>query len=85
MSKKEKEYRRLPGKGLKRGSLISFTRIRATLYAGKDHLLSVYNSVYEEEYRRYYYKDIQALVIRKTPRRDIWALIFFFPALFFFY
>lgn len=85
MVKKEKEYRRLPGKGLKKGSLISLHRIRASLYAGKDHLLCVYNSVYEEEYRRYYYKDIQAFVLRKTPRRDIWALVFFLPALFSFY
>jgi hypothetical protein len=85
MVKKEKEYRRLPGKGFKKGSLISLHRIRASLYAGKDHLLCVYNSVYEEEYRRYYYKDIQAFVLRKTPRRDIWALVFFLPALYFLY
>lgn len=83
MAKKEKEYRRLPGRGLKKGAFLMLHRTRATLYAGKDHILAIYNSIYEEEYHRFYYKDIQAFIVRKTPWRDIWTALFLLPILFF--
>jgi hypothetical protein len=48
----KKEYHRLPGRGRKRGGfLLTVARIRARLWAGKDHLLLVYNSGYTEDYR----------------------------------
>lgn len=55
--KKTKLYKRLPGK--KRGPFKT-----QTLWQGKDHILLVESIEYKEKYRRFYYKDIQALIIR---------------------
>jgi len=54
-------YKRLPGKkkGLYR---------RVTLWQGKDHLLSVDSNIYQERYQRYYFKEIQGIIIRKTAK-----------------
>lgn len=82
MAGKTKEYIKLPGRGFKRGSIISAVGIRARLWRGKDHILSVLNFGYFEEYRRFYYKDIQAFTIRKTARGAIWNLVFIFIAFF---
>lgn len=62
----EKEYKKIPGRGFKRGTWVSVIGIRARLWRGKDHILSVINQGYSEEYKRFYYKDIQAFTIRKT-------------------
>jgi hypothetical protein len=49
-------YRRLPG--------IALSPIRRrTLYQGPDHILAVRTTLYFQEYRRFYYRDIQAIVI----------------------
>ncbi|HYT61310.1 MAG TPA: hypothetical protein VEL06_14135 [Haliangiales bacterium] len=71
MAKKEKEYRRLPGKGLRRqGNWIAVTRTNSTLWLGKDHLLCVDSlGGYSEDYKRFYYRDIQAIITRET---DSW-------------
>jgi hypothetical protein len=37
-----------------------------TLWLGEDHLLSVESNGYSEEYKRYYFKEIQAIVSRRT-------------------
>jgi hypothetical protein len=57
-------YQRLPGKktGLYR---------RARLWMGGDHLLAVDSNAYQERYQRYYFKDIQGIVILKTKRGRI--------------
>ncbi len=67
------EYRRLPGAGRK-ASLLA--RMYCRLYVGNDHLLSVESSGWIEKYRRYYFADIQALVISKTNRALIWNFVF---------
>ncbi len=54
----DKKYRRLPGRVII-GS-------RASLWLGADHLLSVKNPGFSEEYMRFYYQDIQAIVTNKT-------------------
>jgi hypothetical protein len=69
MITKKKEYSRLPGRGLK-------LRTRAGLYIGKDHLLCLYNTGYAEDYKRFYYKDIQAIVTCKTERGKVWNIMF---------
>ncbi len=79
MARREREYRRLPGRGRKRGSFFAITATRAALWAGKDHLLSVYTTGYTEEYKRFYYRDIQAIITRKTWRG---AVVNIFLALF---
>ncbi|MFC1823360.1 hypothetical protein ACFL9T_11680 [Thermodesulfobacteriota bacterium] len=59
MARKQNPYRRLRGIG--RG-VFGYNR----LYLGTDHLLAVYSIYYSEDYKRFYYRDIQALVTRKT-------------------
>ncbi len=78
MARQEREYRRLPGRGRKRGGFFALTPTRASLWAGREHLLYVFSTGYTEEYKRFYYRDIQAIVMRKTGRGSAWN---FFSAL----
>ena len=84
MARKSKEYRKLPG--YKKGFLLG----QHTLWEGPDHLLQMLSRVGVEEYKRFYYGDIQAIVTRKTIRGTIQnivltclVLIFALPALYF--
>jgi hypothetical protein len=54
-------YRGLPGR--RRGFIRS-----ASLWTGADHLLSVKSSRFQEQYKRFYFRDIQAIVITRVPR-----------------
>ena len=54
-------YVKVPG--ARRGVLNS-----ASLWMGEDHCLLVRNSRFSEVYKRFYYKDIQAILIRRGPR-----------------
>ncbi len=54
-------YKRLPGR--KRGLLQA-----ASLWSGEDHLLAVSGWRFTEDYKRYYYRDIQAIVVTRMPR-----------------
>lgn len=47
----------------RRGTLFS-----ASLWLHDDHILSVRNMRFTEEYARYYYKDILAIQVRRAPR-----------------
>jgi len=71
-----KEYKKLPGRGFRRGSFLSLSGIRAALWLGQDHLLCIYNKGYEEEYRRFYFRDIQAIITHQNNRRLVWNIIF---------
>lgn len=83
MPQNTREYTRLPGRGFKKGGFFAVFRIRARLWLGRDHLLCVYNKKYEEDYKRFYYKDIQAIIIHKTNRAKAWNIIFgIFAAIF---
>jgi hypothetical protein len=57
-------YRRLPGyrRGLFRG---------ASVWLGPDHLLSVQSMRFREEYKRFYLRDVQAIVVADAPRFHI--------------
>ena len=57
-----KLYRRVSGRT---PSLAGYHR----LYEGPDHLLVVRSTGFREEYRRFFYRDLQAVIIRKTSRR----------------
>lgn len=56
----QQPYRKLPG------SHKGFILGKYTLWKGDDHLLQVYSRIGIEDYKRFYYKDIQALIIQKT-------------------
>ena len=55
------QYRKLPGhrRGFLRG---------ASLWLGSDHLLSVKSLRFREEYKRFYLRDVQAIVVAQCPR-----------------
>ena len=55
-------YKKLPGVG-------SGALARHRLWEGPDHLLVVTSWPSGEGYRRFFFRDIQAIVIRQTPRR----------------
>lgn len=59
MAEQPFKYHRLPG-----GRRISFGY--ESLYLGPDHLLAVRGRGWIEEYKRFYFRDIQALITRKT-------------------
>jgi len=82
MAQKTKEYHKLPGS--KKGFLIG----KYTLWQGSDHLLQIFSRVGVEEYKRFYFNDIQAVVTRKTTVGTIQnivmgclVLIFMLPAI----
>ncbi len=55
----------------------------ARLYQGPDHLLQVVSTGYSEVYKRFYFRDIQAIIIQKTHWGKIWNGIWaFFTAMF---
>lgn len=58
-------YKRLPGRGSKSGFLHSFGG-SCSLWLTDDHLLLIENNGISESYRRFYFRDIQAIVIQKT-------------------
>jgi hypothetical protein len=65
MPKKQKPYKRLPGK--KKNFLGGLN----TLWLGADHMLSIDSKRVSEDYKRFYYADIQSVVTRKTIRGKI--------------
>ena len=76
MPRVEKVYRRLPGRGM---AVLQHARV----YQGPDHLLQVVSTGYSEIYKRFYFRDIQAITIHKTHWGKIWNGIWgFFTALF---
>jgi hypothetical protein len=82
MAQKTKEYHKLPGS--QKGFLIG----KHTLWQGPDHLLQIFSRVGVEEYKRFYFDDIQAVVTRKTAVGTIqniivgcFVLIFTLPAI----
>jgi uncharacterized integral membrane protein len=59
------KYRRLAGSRRGYGKWYS-------LWLGDDHLMSVESTGYSEEYTRFYFKDIQAVIIRRTRTGKVW-------------
>ena len=68
MPKTKSIYRRLPGRG---ATPTSYAR----LYLGPDHLLQVASNGYSETYKRFYFRDIQAIIFRKTKWGLFWSCV----------
>ena len=66
-------YRRLPGTA-------AAPLKRRTLYLGPDHVLSVRSLGYVQEYRRFYLREIQAIVLAESG--NSWAYYFHASAVF---
>jgi hypothetical protein len=67
VAKNPKTYQRLPGAGTR-----GFHRVR--LWQGPDHLLFVASSALGERYKRFYFADIQAIVMLKTAQWLGWMI-----------
>jgi len=70
------DYKKLPGTGLRRMGFITIAASRSRLYLGADHLLSVDSMYGTESYKRFYFRDIQAFTVRRTPWGLVSVLIF---------
>jgi hypothetical protein len=46
--------------------------VLSNLWLGPDHLLFVRSNGYSETYKRFYFRDIQAIIVRETNRRAAW-------------
>ncbi len=64
MKPDREQYRKLPGR--RRGLIMG-----SSVWLGSDHLLLVKSSRLREAYRRFYFRDIQAIVTAKAPRFHI--------------
>ena len=71
----EKEYRRLTKTRMRRVGAFAVVATRTSLWLGSDHLLSIDSSGYSEEYKRFYFRDIQAITICGNRRRMIWNCV----------
>ena len=70
----EREYIRLARPRVRSGFHVS-NATRSSLWLGKDHLLCVETNGFTETYKRFYFRDIQAIFIRRTIRRKTWNWI----------
>src|SRR4029078_13353826 len=70
----EKEYKRLT-RALPRAKFAVVSSGNSSLWLGKDHLLCIDTNGYTENYKRFYFRDIQAFVIRKTDRYKWWGIV----------
>jgi hypothetical protein len=70
----EQKYQRLARARANSNFAVAFTS-RASLWLGEDHLLCVESNGYTETYKRFYFRDIQAITLRQTKRRLIWNWI----------
>jgi hypothetical protein len=69
MAKKDKKYNKLPGS--KKGFLFG----KYTLWQDADHLLHIFSRFGVEDYKRFYYSDIQAIITRKTVAGKVHNII----------
>lgn len=68
MAAKKRQYRKLS----KKFFTLFFTD---SLWQGPDHLLHVESGFMREQYKRFYFKDIQAVVLRHKSTHHLWNLI----------
>jgi hypothetical protein len=62
----------LPGNARRWMGMLDGTRGR--LYLGRDHVLHIHDGRFQEESRRFYLRDIQAISIRPSTERG-WAIV----------
>ena len=63
-----------------RGVFAFVFQSRFSLWLGPDHLLCVDTNGYTETYKRFYFRDIQAITIQESARRNVWNTILVLPA-----
>lgn len=70
----QNEYQRLTRTAARWGFSAARTS-HGSLWLGADHLLSLLSTGYTENYKRFYFRDIQAITIEKTRTWQIWNFI----------
>ena len=71
------EYTRLTfGRRSRKNDFFAMPGMRSALWMGTDHILLVRTSLGSEEYRRFYFKDIQAIIVRSTRRQTYLNITF---------
>jgi hypothetical protein len=68
------EYTRLTRGHVRSGFAVAVTS-RCSLWLAHDHLLFIDSNGYTETYKRFYFRDIQALTLAFTQRRLLWNCI----------
>lgn len=58
-----------------RGGFAVVSSCRSNLWLAKDHVLCVETEGYTESYKRFYFRDIQAVTLRKTVRMLVLAIV----------
>src|SRR6266571_2538378 len=71
----QQEYQRLTWARRRQSGFIAFSATRSSLWLAKDHLLCIDTTGYTESYKRFYFRDIQAVIIRRTEGWKITALV----------
>jgi len=66
-SPSKNRYAKLPGRGRRRRTGVTASPAFTKGYLGEDHLLVVESDGFLEKYKRFYFKDIQAIVVQKIP------------------
>ena len=71
----EQKYKRLTRERGTRELSVAFSA-RSSLWLGDDHVLLVESAFFAENYKRFFFRDIQAITLRKTDGRAIcnWIL-----------
>ena len=70
----EREYIKLTSPR-QRGGFAVVSTCRSNLWLAKDHVLCVETEGYTESYKRFYFRDIQAITLRKTDRGMILSAV----------
>lgn len=70
---KNKEYQKIPGRGYRTDGVGLVVRRSARLWLASDHLLMIFSTMFNEEFKRFYLRDIQAITVRKTNNAFIWS------------
>lgn len=71
MARAAKKYHKLA----KTGGLFAYY----SLWQGTDHLISVEANMTSEDYRRFYFRDIQAITVQKTGMSHVYSFLFGLP------
>lgn len=74
-------YKPISGHGTRGGSVEMVAPFRTRLYLGPDHLLLTEKSLFKEHYRRFYFRDLQAIIWTANRLWLVYALILFSLAL----
>jgi hypothetical protein len=74
----ESTYQRLTRDRIPRQFAV-VTASRVSLWLGNDHLLLVEGTGFTETYKRFYFRDIQAITVQETTRRTVWNSVLAVP------